>query len=84
MHDGSLVILKKLEKDFDPTDRWQSFRVLEEAQRNNWLVTGLIYIEENVPSLFETYNIPAQLNRVPVEKLRPAEDSMDQLNALLF
>src|SRR5512140_3662060 len=38
LHDGSVVILKKLERDYDPTDRWQSFRVLEEAQRNNWLV----------------------------------------------
>jgi 2-oxoglutarate/2-oxoacid ferredoxin oxidoreductase subunit beta len=84
MHDGSMVILKKLEKEFDPTDRWQSFRVLEEAQRNNWLVTGLIFIEENVPSLFDEYNIPAQLNRLPAEKLRPSKESMEKLNALLF
>ena len=43
MHDGSIVILKKLEKDYDPTDRFEAMRVLEEAQQNNWLATGLIY-----------------------------------------
>jgi 2-oxoglutarate ferredoxin oxidoreductase subunit beta len=84
MHDGSVVVLKKLEKEFDPTDRWQSFRVLEEAQRNNWLVTGLIFIEEKVPSLFDEYNIPDQLNRLSSDKLRPPKESMDKMNALLF
>jgi hypothetical protein len=47
-------------------------------------VTGLIYINPNVPSLYETYNIDDQLNRVPVERLRPPAESMQQLNDLLF
>ena len=45
MHDGSTVKLKKLEHDYDPTSRWRALQMLEEAQRNDWLVTGLIYIE---------------------------------------
>jgi 2-oxoglutarate ferredoxin oxidoreductase subunit beta len=84
MHDGSMVILKKLDKDYDATNRGEAYRVLEEARLNNWLMTGLIYIEPKVPSLHETYDIPDQLNRLPVEKLRPAPDTMDQLNKLLF
>src|SRR5690349_15472363 len=39
MHDGSIVVLKNLEKDYNPTDRFQAMHVLAEAQQNNWLAT---------------------------------------------
>jgi len=42
LHDGSMIVLKKIEKDYDPTDRVSAFRLLEESQRKNWMVTGLI------------------------------------------
>ncbi len=84
LHDGSVVVLKKLDKDFDPTNRAEAYRVLEEAERKNWLITGLMYIDPDVPSIYETYDSPAQLNRLPAEKLRPQPDSMERLNALLF
>ncbi|MCX6033783.1 MAG: thiamine pyrophosphate-dependent enzyme, partial [Chloroflexi bacterium] len=51
MHDGSIVLLKKLEKDYDPTSRANAFQMLESAQLNNWLVTGLLYIDESKPTL---------------------------------
>ena len=31
LHDGSTVMLKKLERDYDPTDRAEAMRMLEEA-----------------------------------------------------
>jgi len=33
LHDGSVVVFKKLENDYDPTDRWQALHMLEEAER---------------------------------------------------
>lgn len=85
MHDGSIVVLKKLEKDYDPTDRAQAFRVLEEAQRNNWLITGLVYVNTEQPSMIETSNLPdTALNRMTGSQLRPPRDSMDMVNALMF
>ncbi len=81
LHDGSTIILKKLEKDYDPTDRWQALRMLEEAQRNNWLVTGLIYYEPNRPALTDLYNLPeTPLNRLPPGDLRPAPATLAELN----
>jgi 2-oxoglutarate ferredoxin oxidoreductase subunit beta len=82
LHDGSVVILKKLEKDYDPTDRWQAMHMLEEAQQNNWLVTGLIYLNTAPPSIYDLYNLPGTpLNRLTEEKLRPSKDSLDALLA---
>jgi 2-oxoglutarate ferredoxin oxidoreductase subunit beta len=53
MHDGSTVVLKKLEKDYDPTNRSNALAILEEANAKNWLLTGLIYIDTEAPSLLD-------------------------------
>ena len=85
MHDGSVVILKNLDKSYDPTDRFEAMRVLAEAQQNNWLATGLIYIDTNRPSLTDTYNlVHTPLNRLEEADLRPAPDVIDKVNALMF
>lgn len=85
MHDGSTVILKKLDRDYDPTDRSQAFRILEEAQKNNWLITGLVYVDTSVPSMFETYNmVDKPLNRLTEKELRPGPETMDKVNSLMF
>lgn len=85
MHDGSQVVLKKLENEYDPRDRWQALHMLEEAHSHNWLVTGLIYVDPEVPSLFDIYNIPnTPLNRTPNAKLRPSREALDEVNRLMF
>ena len=85
MHDGSVIILKNLEKDYNPTDRAEALRVLEEAQRNNWLATGLIYISTDKAVLSETYNlVDTPLNRLTESDLRPAPAMIDKVNALMF
>ena len=85
MHDGSVVILKNLEKDYDPTNRFEAIRILAEAQANNWLATGLIYIETDKPSLIETYNlVETPLNRLQEADLRPAHEMIQKINDLMF
>jgi 2-oxoglutarate ferredoxin oxidoreductase subunit beta len=85
MHDGSIIVLKNLEKHYDPTNRFEALRVLEEAQRNNWLVTGLIYISTDKPTLAETYQlVDTPLNRLTESDLRPAPEMIDKVNALMF
>jgi 2-oxoglutarate/2-oxoacid ferredoxin oxidoreductase subunit beta len=85
MHDGSVVILKVLDKDYDPTNRFEAMRVLAEAQANNWLATGLIYIETNKPSLTDMYNlVDTPLNRLQEADLRPTPEQLDKINSLMF
>lgn len=81
LHDGSVVILRKLENDYDPTDRWQAIRMLEDAQRNDWLVTGLIFLDITQPTLFDLHNLPDMpLNRMPNSRLRPHLNTLTKLN----
>jgi len=81
LHDGSRVVLKKLEHDYDPTDKWQAMKILEEAEQNNWLMTGLIYVNPEQPSLYDYLElIEEPLNRIEPELLRPSPQSLDKLN----
>jgi len=85
MHDGSKVILKKLEKDYNPTNRAEALRVLEEANAKQWLLTGLIYINTDQPSLIDIYNLPATpLNRLGEDRLRPPQETIQKVNNLMF
>lgn len=85
MHDGSVIILKNLEKGFDPTSRIEAMRALDEARNNNWLLTGLIYVSSGKPTLAETHNLAdTPLNRLTDEDLRPTPEMIDKINALMF
>jgi 2-oxoglutarate ferredoxin oxidoreductase subunit beta len=85
LHDGSVIILKNLEKDYNPTKRFEALRVLEEAQRNNWMVTGLLYVETNRPTLTERHNlVETPLNRLTDVALRPGRDMIAKVNGLMF
>jgi 2-oxoglutarate/2-oxoacid ferredoxin oxidoreductase subunit beta len=85
MHDGSKVILKKLEKDYDPTNRAEALRILEEANAKQWLLTGLIYINTDQPSLIDIYNLTeTPLNRLGEDRLRPSRETIQKVNNLMF
>jgi 2-oxoglutarate ferredoxin oxidoreductase subunit beta len=79
------VLLKKLEKDYDPTDKAQAYQILENAQKNGWLVTGLIYIDPEEPTMHDHFNlIDRPLNRMTSEEIRPSKESLDMINGLML
>jgi 2-oxoglutarate ferredoxin oxidoreductase subunit beta len=85
LHVGSVVILKYLDKSYDPTSRFEALRVMEESERNNWLVTGLLYVEPNRPTLTDRYNlVDTPLNRLGDADLRPSPDMIKTVNDLMF
>ncbi len=85
MHDGSTIILKKLDKDYDPTSKANAYQMLEKAQKNEWLVTGLIYIDTQKPALTDMYNlVDTPLNRLEEKDIRPARETIDKINAMMF
>ena len=85
MHDGSVVILKNLEKGYDTSSRIEAMQVMEEAQRNNWMLTGLLYLDTSKPNLTSIYDlVDTPLNRLTEADLRPAPDTIDRVNALMF
>jgi 2-oxoglutarate ferredoxin oxidoreductase subunit beta len=85
LHNGSKIIMKRLEHDYDPTNRAEAMRVLEEANAKQILLTGLIYINTNQPSMTDIYNLPdTPLNRLPEHRIRPSKESLDKVNEMMF
>jgi 2-oxoglutarate ferredoxin oxidoreductase subunit beta len=85
MHDGSTIVLKNLDQDYDPTNRAQALQKLEEARQNNWMLTGLIYLDEGRATLTEQHNlVDTPLNRLTEKDLRPKPDSIKMINDRMF
>jgi 2-oxoglutarate ferredoxin oxidoreductase subunit beta len=80
MHDGSHIRLKKLDNNYDPTDRFAAMRLLEDAHIKQEFITGLIYINEGRPTLPELERLPeTPLAQLPAERLRPSREALDAL-----
>ena len=85
MHDGSIVVLRKLGNDYDPTNKSGALCMLEDANKRNELITGLIYINTEQKSIFDFYDLVDEpLNRLTAEQLRPPKETLDAINTRMF
>ena len=53
--DGSVIRLKKLGRDYDPTDKWAAKRLIHETEASGEVATGILYVEPNAPSFMDTW-----------------------------
>ncbi|MFN0059928.1 MAG: 2-oxoacid:ferredoxin oxidoreductase subunit beta [Planctomycetota bacterium] len=82
LHDGSKLYLKKLEHDFDPTQRNAASQAIADARSKSQVLTGLIYINTHLKELTENLRLPSTpLAHIPDSKLRPSRDALDKINA---
>jgi 2-oxoglutarate ferredoxin oxidoreductase subunit beta len=80
LHDGSALVLRKLDEEYDPTDRSAAIQLLEEARENQVLATGLIYFNPDQPSLQDAEDmIERPLSGLTASELRPSEDSLQEV-----
>jgi 2-oxoglutarate ferredoxin oxidoreductase subunit beta len=86
MHDGSKVVLKKLDRDYDPTNRIDAIKIVQEANQKDILLTGLIFVDTSSHSLIDMYDLPKDraLNRLGQDELRPSEEALKKINAKMF
>ena len=57
LHDGPTIKLRKLNREYDATDRWAAIKLLEESRHADIFVTGLIHINEARPTLQQTMHL---------------------------
>jgi 2-oxoglutarate ferredoxin oxidoreductase subunit beta len=69
LHDGSWLVLKKLDEYYDPTDKHLAYRTLEDARKQQKLLTGIFYIEPQTPNFIDTL----QMTDTPLAQLSEAE-----------
>ena len=80
MHDGSRLLLKKLEESYDPTDKIAAMRVLHETARRGEFATGIIYIEPDRDDFLRQLNVVDEpLATLPLERTRPPKAALDEI-----
>jgi 2-oxoglutarate/2-oxoacid ferredoxin oxidoreductase subunit beta len=80
LHDGSRVLLKKLEEDFDPSDRQNAMDRLARAERDGQMLTGLVYLDTTKPTFIDLLGVvDTPLAHLPESEIRPPREALDQI-----
>jgi 2-oxoglutarate ferredoxin oxidoreductase subunit beta len=82
LHDGPRILLKKLDRAHDPTDKMSALKLLQEARDKQEFITGLIYINESRPTLVDLESLPeTPLAALSEDKLRSTPERLAQVMA---
>jgi len=80
MHDGSRLRLRKLEEDYDPTDKVRAVTRMNEAKRDGEILTGVLYVNTQAPTFVEMLNLTEDpLATLPQSVLRPGREVLEQV-----
>src|SRR5437764_5425454 len=78
MHDGSRLHLRKLEEDYDPTDKIRAMTRLTEAHDKGEVLTGVFYVNPQAPNFLDMLNVVDQpLATLPDSMTRPGNEVLD-------
>ena len=80
LHDGSKILLKKLDENYDPTDRLQALRILHETARRDEFATGILYVEPDKDDFIELLNLVDEpLALLPADRIRPPRKAFEEM-----
>src|SRR5713101_7549168 len=80
MHDGSRLRLRKLEEDYDPTDRVKAIHRLNEAHEQGEVLTGVFYVNTKTPTFVDLLNMTERpLATLPESVVRPGREVLEQV-----
>jgi 2-oxoglutarate ferredoxin oxidoreductase subunit beta len=80
LHDGSRILLKKLEEDYDPSDAVQALQRLHRAVEGGQMLTGLVYLRPEKKSFISLLNLVDEpLGQLGMERTRPPREALDKI-----
>jgi 2-oxoglutarate ferredoxin oxidoreductase subunit beta len=79
LHDGSRILLKKLEEDYDPSDAVQALQRLHRATEGGQMLTGLVYLQPQKKSFITLLNLGDQPLYSIDESSRPSREALDKI-----
>jgi len=83
-HDGSMLRLRKLHPEYDPTDRFKAMSYMQEHQERGEVVTGLLYVDPLATDLHIALNTAQRpLNALGPAQLCPGAKALEKINAAL-
>ena len=82
LHDGSRIVLHKLDGHYDPTNRMAALQMIHAAVAEGKFLTGLIYYDPNRPDFAEEMNLgETPLAELGQDVLQPPAEMLDRINA---
>ncbi len=78
LHDGSRIVLRKVDADFDSSDPGIALDAIQQRMRRGEYLTGLLHIThdaEDIHALGATPDLP--LNAIPYESLNPGAAALE-------
>jgi len=80
LYDGSTILLKKVGTEYDPTSRPAALGYLEKQRSQGFIVTGLLFIDEEMPELHTISNTaPTPLKDLDYAVLNPGRNALADL-----
>ena len=82
LYDGSKIVLRKLDEQYDPTSRAVAFKYLREHFNAGEITTGLLYLDESRKEMHDLMgNVDTPLAHLSLESLRPPEGELAKILA---
>jgi 2-oxoglutarate ferredoxin oxidoreductase subunit beta len=83
-HDGTVLRLRKLAEEHDPTDRLSAMRYIAEQKAEGEIVTGLIFLDPDADDLHDHLGtVGGPLNALGDADLCPGAATLEKVNASL-
>ena len=83
-HDGTKLVLRKLNADYDPSDRLAAMNFLQSHAAKGQIVTGLIYLDHEPEDLHgNLQTVERPLNGLGEKELCPGSAALEKINASL-
>ncbi|MCW5977202.1 MAG: 2-oxoacid:ferredoxin oxidoreductase subunit beta [Bryobacteraceae bacterium] len=80
LHDGSKLRLKKLDRDYDPTDKFGAMGAIHESNAKGEVLTGIIYVEAAKKTFADMLNLGDEpLATLPESRTRPPREALEQI-----
>ncbi|MGA8032774.1 MAG: 2-oxoacid:ferredoxin oxidoreductase subunit beta [Casimicrobiaceae bacterium] len=84
LHDGGLLRLRKLDADYDPSDKVRAMSFLEAHRAKGEVVTGLLYVHPDSDDMHAgLQTVDAPLNTLADAELVPGNAALASVNASL-
>lgn len=80
LHDGSQIVFRKLNQDYDPTSRAAAFSFLRDSIHKGEIITGLLYIDEGLGDMHsDAGTVETPLSQLPYKELTPGPEKLADL-----
>jgi 2-oxoglutarate ferredoxin oxidoreductase subunit beta len=80
LHDGSHLRIRKLNRNYNPTQKLAALAAIEDAEKKGEVLTGVLYVNTEKPNFLEMLHLAEEpLATLPEAKVRPTNQALDEI-----